>query len=100
VHWPLELVKNPHIERDLAAGQAILSRYRIEPQDVFLIASNSGVNAAIVEVAQQAKERDHALVAVTSMEHTRQMESRHPSGKQLYQFADIVINNRGPQGDA
>jgi len=98
-HWPLERVRKPEIERDLAAGQAILSCYHIEPQDVFLIASNSGVNAAIVEVAQQTKERGHALVAVTSLEHTRRTESRHPSGKKLYEFADIVIDNCGPWGD-
>jgi uncharacterized phosphosugar-binding protein len=97
--WPLERVRKPEIERDLAAGQAILSCYHIEPQDVFLIASNSGVNAAIVEVAQQTKEWGHALVAVTSLEHTRQTESRHPSGKKLYEFADIVIDNCGPCGD-
>src|SRR2546428_2063726 len=98
-NWPLERVISPEIERDLEAGQAILSCYRIEQQDVFIIASNSGVNAAIVEVAQQAKERGHALVAVTSLEHTRRMESRHPSGKKLYEFADIVIDNCGPFGD-
>src|SRR5256712_5183704 len=97
--WPLERVSKPEIERDLEAGQAILACYSIEPHDVFIIASNSGVNAAIVEVAQQAKERGHALVAVTSLEHTRRMESRHPSGKKLYEFADIVIDNCGPFGD-
>lgn len=98
--WPLERVRKPDIERDLAAGQAILSCYRIEPQDVFIIASNSGVNAAIVEVAQQAKEHGHALVAVTSLEHTRRTESRHPSGKKLYELADVIIDNCGPFGDA
>ena len=98
-HWPLERVRKPEIERDLAAGQAILGCYRIEPQDIFLIASNSGVNAAIVEVAQQTKEQGHALVAVTSLEHTQRTESRHPSGKKLYEFADIVIDNCGPCGD-
>jgi uncharacterized phosphosugar-binding protein len=98
-HWPLERVRKPEIERDLAAGQAILGCYHIELQDIFLIASNSGVNAAIVEVAQQTKERGHALVAVTSLEHTRRAESRHPSGKKLYELADIVIDNCGPCGD-
>ena len=97
--WPLERVRKPDIERDLAAGQAILGCYHIEPQDIFLIASNSGVNAAIVEVALQTKERGHALVAVTSLEHTRRTESRHPSGKKLYEFADIVIDNCVPCGD-
>ena len=98
-HWPLERVRKPEIERDLEAGQAILTCYRIEAPDVFLIASNSGVNAAIVEVAQRAKEHGHELVALTSLEHTRRMQSRHPSGKKLYEYADIVIDNCGPFGD-
>lgn len=99
-HWPLERVKNPNIERDREAGQAILHCYRIEPRDVFIISSNSGVNAAIVEVALTVKAHAHPLVAVTSMAHTQNVSSRHPSGKKLYELADIVIDNCGPSGDA
>ena len=98
--WPFERVFNPEIERDLEAGQKILSCYRIEPQDVFIIASNSGVNMAIVEVALEAKQHGHTLVAVTALDHSRQVASRHPSGKKLYEIADIVIDNCGPFGDA
>jgi uncharacterized phosphosugar-binding protein len=98
--WPLEKVMSPEIERDPEAGKALLSLYHIEPQDVFIIASNSGVNMAIVDCALQAKEHGHTLVAVTSLEHTSQMQSRHPSGKRLYELADIVIDNCGPFGDA
>lgn len=98
--WPLERVKSPEIERDPEAGKALLACYRIEPQDVFIICSNSGVNNAIVDVAQQVKEQRHALVAVTSLEHSQQMPSRHASGKKLYEFADVVIDNCGPYGDA
>lgn len=99
-HWPLAQVKNPDIERNQEAGQAILNCYHIELQDIFIIASHSGVNAAIVEVAQQVKERGHPLVAVTSLAHTRQVTSRHTSGKKLYEFADITIDNCAPYGDA
>src|SRR5205823_7679879 len=88
------------LERDVAAGQAILGCYHIEPQDVFIILSSSGVNAAIIEVAQRVKEHGHFLIAVTSLEHTQHIASRHPTGKKLYEFADIVINNCGPLGDA
>ncbi len=98
--WSLERVRSPDIERDLEAGKAILSCYRIEPQDVFIIASNSGVNVAIVEVAQEVKQRGHTLVAVTALDHSQRMESRHPSGRKLYELADIVIDNCGPFGDA
>jgi len=98
--WPLERVRNPEIERDLEAGQALLSCYRIEPPDIFIICSNSGVNAALVEVARLVKQHGHKLVAVTALEHSRPAESRHPSGKKLYELADIVIDNCGPFGDA
>ncbi|MEO8957132.1 MAG: SIS domain-containing protein [Ktedonobacteraceae bacterium] len=99
-NWPLERVVSPEIERDLEAGQAILSCYRIEQQDVFIIASNSGVNVAIVEVALNAKQHGHTLIAVTSLEHSQRATSRHPSGKKLYEIADVVIDSCGPFGDA
>lgn len=98
--WSLERVKSPEIERDIEAGQTLLSCYHIEPRDVFIICSNSGVNVAIVEVALQVKEHGHKLIAVTALDHSRQVESRHPSGKKLYELADIVIDNCGPLGDA
>ncbi len=98
--WSLERVMSPEIERDPEAGKALLSLYNIAAQDVFIIASNSGVNVAIVDCALQAKAHGHTLIAVTSLEHTSQMQSRHPSGKRLYELADIVIDNCGPFGDA
>jgi uncharacterized phosphosugar-binding protein len=99
-HWPAERVFTPEIERDLEAGQVILDCYRIEPQDCFIIASQSGINVAIVEVALRVKARGHPLIAVTALAHARQASSRHTSGKKLYELADIVIDNCGPFGDA
>ena len=34
------------------------------------------------------------------MKHTLAEEPRHPSGKKLYEYGDIVIDNCGPHGDA
>src|SRR5438874_13060528 len=53
--WPLATVISPDIERNPEAGRAILSCYHLEPQDAFIISSNSGINAAIIEVAWHAK---------------------------------------------
>jgi uncharacterized phosphosugar-binding protein len=99
-HWPVEKVRDPDIEIDPEAGKALLSCYRIEPRDAFIIASNSGVNPVIVDVASEVRERGHPLVAVTSLEHTQRVPSRHASGKKLMDLASVVIDNCGPEGDA
>lgn len=98
--WPLERVAQDDIERDLTAGEQILSCYRIEPHDCFIISSQSGINAAVVEVAQRIKAHGHPLIAVTALNHTRQVAPRHPSGKKLYELADVVIDSCSPFGDA
>lgn len=90
----------PELERDPAIVDELWSIYPIRPEDVFLIASNSGVNNSIVGMALKAKETGHALIAVTSLEHTRAVTPKHASGKRLADIADIVIDNRAPYGDA
>ena len=47
-----------------------------------------------------AKERGNKVIVVTSWQHTSAEDSRHPSGKKLYELGDVVIDNCGPRGDA
>jgi len=72
----------------------------IHPGDVFIIASNSGVNGSVVGMALLAKEKGHHVIAVTSLEHTAQVAPKHPSGQRLSEVADVVIDNLAPYGDA
>jgi uncharacterized phosphosugar-binding protein len=72
----------------------------IHPGDVFLIASNSGVNGSVVGMALMAKDRGHGVIAVTSLQHTAQVQPKHPSGLRLSEIADVVIDNLAPYGDA
>jgi uncharacterized phosphosugar-binding protein len=72
----------------------------IHPGDVLIIASNSGVNGSVVGMALLAKERGHGVIAVTSLEHTAQVQPKHPSGLRLSEIADVVIDNLAPFGDA
>lgn len=97
---PPSVVRDPHAERDPALAARVLALHDIRTEDVFVIASSSGGNGSVVELARLVKERGHRLVAVTSLEHTRRIESRHPSGKRLYELADVVIDNGAPYGDA
>jgi uncharacterized phosphosugar-binding protein len=93
-------ILDPTIERDPALAQRILDLADTQPEDVFIIASNSGGNGSVVELARLARERGHRVIAVTSLEHTRHVSSRHPSGRRLYEIADVVIDNCGVFGDA
>jgi uncharacterized phosphosugar-binding protein len=68
--------------------------------DVFVIASNSGVNGSVVGMALMAKEKGHHVVAVTSLEHSARVRPKHPSGLRLSETADVVIDNLAPYGDA
>jgi len=89
------------LERDPAFAEFIYGLVPDpQPQDVFLIASNSGGNGSIVEFARLVKEKGHPLVAVTSLAHTTKVTSRHPSGLRLFEVADIVLDNGAPYGDA
>ena len=72
----------------------------IHPGDVFVIASNSGVNGSVVGMALLAKESGHGVIGVTSLQHTAQVRPKHPSGRRLSEIADVVIDNLAPYGDA
>ena len=92
--------KSSYIER-LSGYAAILAElYGISAGDVVLIASNSGRNAYPVELALCAKERGARVIAVTNLEHSTKVTSRHSSGKKLMDLGDIVIDNCGVEGDS
>ena len=91
--------KSSHIERLSGYAKILAELYGISCGDVVLIASNSGRNAYPIELALEAKSRGAHVVAITSMKHTTAQSSRHSCGKNLYQIADIVIDNCGEVGD-
>ncbi|AYY15463.1 sugar isomerase domain-containing protein [Actinobacteria bacterium YIM 96077] len=94
------MLADPRVERDPGLAQRLYDATPVDPADVFIIASNSGINGSIVGLAELAKERGHPLIAITSLEHSEQVESRHPSGDKLGEIADVVLDNAGPFGDA
>ncbi|HEX4298757.1 MAG TPA: SIS domain-containing protein [Devosia sp.] len=87
-------------ERDPDIGENLLALFDVQPHDIFMIASNSGVNGSILGMALAAKARGHKLIAVTSLDHTMRVTPKHPSGKRLSEVADIVIDNLAPYGDS
>ena len=92
--------KSTYLERLPGYANILIDLYHVSAGDVVLIASNSGRNAYPVDMALEAKARGAKVVAITNMKHTMSTTSRHPSGKLLYQIADVVIDNCGDVGDA
>jgi uncharacterized phosphosugar-binding protein len=88
------------LEKVEGFGRVILQQIKLHPGDAFLIFSSTGINGVVIEVALYARAMGLPVVAVTSLEHTRSTESRHPSGRKLAEIADIVIDNASPAGDA
>lgn len=95
-----EEILDPTCERDPALARRILDLADVRPEDVFIIVSNSGGNGAIVEMARLASDLGNQVIAITSLEHSTHIESRHPSGARLFELADVVIDNGAPSGDA
>jgi len=87
-------------ERKPGVANKLYELYDIKPQDIFIVISNSGINGIVIDIADLAKKNGHKVIIITSMKHTLAEEPRHPSGKKLYEFGDIVIDNCGPHGDA
>ncbi|MFG1705068.1 sugar isomerase domain-containing protein [Nonomuraea sp. M3C6] len=96
---PVEIL-DPACERDPALAHRVWALHDVRADDVFLIASNSGINGAVVEMAELARANGNPVVAVTSLAHSTSAASRHPSGRRLFEAADVVIDNCGVPGDA
>jgi uncharacterized phosphosugar-binding protein len=98
--YDLDALGGSSLERSPTVAEDLWAVSTINPGDVFVIASNSGVNGSIVGIALLAKQHGHPVIAVTSLEHTMAVEPKHPSGQRLRDVADVVIDNLAPFGDA
>ena len=97
---PLDALADPMVERNPEIAHKLYQLAPVKPDDAFVIASNSGINGAVVEMALLVKERGHPLIAITSAEHSAGVASRHPSGHKLGDIADVTLDNGAPYGDA
>jgi len=91
--------KSETMERVEGMAQVIFDYYGISDKDIMIVISNSGRNAAPIEMAQICQKSNVPVIAITSMQYSKSVSSRHSSGTKLYQHADVVIDNLGPLGD-
>ncbi|MBV6498211.1 MAG: hypothetical protein CJBNEKGG_00427 [Prosthecobacter sp.] len=78
----------------------ILRNFDLKPGDSALVASSSGCNVVPVEMAEEFQRRGVRVVALISKDHSEASTTRHPGGKKLQDFADLVLDTGAPVGDA
>lgn len=88
------------LENVSGLAERILRNFDLSSQDCALVASSSGCNVVPIEMAEQFKQRGVKVVAIISRAHSAASTSRHPSGKKLQDFADLVLDTGAPVGDA
>lgn len=88
------------IERLPGYARVLLDNTPVKAGDVLILVSVSGRNAVPIELAQLARERGVKVIGVTSRAYAAAVSSRHPSGKKMHDFADVVLDNKVEKGDA
>jgi uncharacterized phosphosugar-binding protein len=88
------------LERAQGYGDAIMKSYTFDRRDTLWIFSHTGINNVNIDVAVRAKEIGMRVVATGSAEQAASSTPRHPSGKKLFEIADVVIDTRVPAGDS
>jgi uncharacterized phosphosugar-binding protein len=73
---------------------------QLRPGDVLFVGSVSGKTANVIELALQARAHGLTVIALTALAYSSRLASEHPSGKHLYEVADLVLDNHAPYGDA
>ncbi|MCE5269869.1 sugar isomerase domain-containing protein [bacterium] len=86
-----------HLEGQAAHADACLAQYGLVAGDVLIVANAYGFNAVCVQAAIRARDLGAKVIAVTCPAYSRAVPAgaanAHPSGKRLFEVADIVIDN-------
>lgn len=88
------------IERVQGLAEVILGGFSFGEDDIMMIFSASGRAAVPIEMALGSRERGLRVVAVTSLAESEASPASHPSGRRLFEIADLVIDIGTPPGDA
>lgn len=81
-------------------GTKLMENFDLRENDCAILISNSGRNPLGIEIADHIKKHGNKIIVVTSLEASKKLKSRHSSGKNLYEFADVILDNRVMEGDS
>ena len=88
------------LERVEGYGVQIMKGYNFDPRDTMWIFSHSGINNVNIDVALEAKKLGMKVIAFGSAAAAEGKQTRHSSGKTIFDIADIVVDSCAPIEDA
>jgi uncharacterized phosphosugar-binding protein len=92
------------VERTPGYAKTVLDAYGVTAGDVLVIVNAYGINAQTIDCALECRKGGVTSIAITSTSFAdfvpKDSPARHPSGQNLYQLADVFIDNHLPLGDA
>ncbi|MDR1526847.1 MAG: sugar isomerase domain-containing protein [Dysgonamonadaceae bacterium] len=88
------------LERAEGYGNAIMKSYNFSDKDCIWIFSHTGINNVNIDVALKARELGLKVIVYGSATEAKGKTTRHPSGKTLFELADVVVDSCVPVVDA
>lgn len=99
-----QALKYLELERTVNYGSAIMKYYDLQPGDVLIVFHNIGINPATIDAVMEAKKAGAKIIAVSSSYWQNEMPAdhfiRHPNKTNLFDYADVCIDDFNPVGDA
>lgn len=88
------------LERVEGYGVEIMKGYTFDQRDTMWLFSHSGINNVNIDVALEAKKKGMKVVVFGSAAEAKGKQTRHSSGKTIFDIGDIVVDTCAPIGDA
>ncbi len=88
------------LERVEGYGNQIMKSYNFDKRDTMWLFSHSGINNVNIDIALEARKLGMKIIVLGSAGEFSGVKSRHSTGKQIFELADIVVDTCVPAGDA
>jgi len=88
------------LERVEGYGKEIMKGYNFDKNDCMWLFSHTGINAVNIDVALEAKRLGMKVIVFGSANEAIGKQTRHSSGKNIFELADIIVDTCVPIQDA
>ncbi len=88
------------LERVEGYGIEIMKSYNFDPRDTMWLFSHSGINNVNIDIAIEAKKKGMKVIAYGSVAAAKGKQTRHSSGKTIFDVADLTVDTCAPVEDA